>query len=546
MKVHESAELLASRLQAAFEQSPVSTVVYDATGKPIAVNPAFEKLWGASIEDVPPSYSVLSDPQLAAAGVMPAIERAFSGEAVTLPPLRYEMKQSVGRGCVLWTEAHLYAVRGPDGEVEQVVLTHQDVTARHEAEEALARALDRTQRLQTLTSALSRASTAAEVAASVVEQASVALGAASVIVATLTPDGQQLEILDVGEAPRDVIEPWRRFPVTAPVPLAEAAMMRAPIFLENRARWLEQYPAMERDVVMTGHHATMVVPMLVEERTIGVIGAAFTSAQDFDVDRQTLAMTVAQQCAQALDRSRLLDSEREARQEAESANRAKSDFLAIMSHELRTPLNAIGGYAGLMELGVHGPLTEAQQNDLARIQIGQRHLLGLINEVLNYAKLESGSVRYDIESVNVASALAAAETLVAPQAKSKGLVLSLADCPPDLHVCADAEKLQQVLVNLLSNAIKFTDRGTIALSCVGTDRTVQVIVRDTGIGISEEHIAKVFEPFVQVRADLRRTAVGTGLGLAISRDLARGMKGDLCVESRIGVGSAFTLELPRA
>jgi signal transduction histidine kinase len=134
---------------------------------------------------------------------------------------------------------------------------------------------------------------------------------------------------------------------------------------------------------------------------------------------------------------------------------------------------------------------------------------------------------------------------VAPQAKAKGLALSLVDCPPDLHALADAEKLQQILVNLLSNAIKFTDRGTITLSGVGMDRTIQVIVRDTGIGISDEHIAKVFEPFVQVRADLRRTAVGTGLGLAISRDLARAMKGDLRVESRIGVGSAFILELPR-
>jgi signal transduction histidine kinase len=455
------------------------------------------------------------------------------------------MSQSVGRGLVLWTQAHLYAVRGSDGRVEQVVLTHQDVTARRDAEERLERALDRTQRLQTLTSALSRASTAAEVAAAVVKQAGIALNAASIIVATITPDGQQLEILDIGEAPREIVDSWQRFPITAPVPLAHVALSREPIFLANRDEWLQRYPALQPDLELTGHHATMILPLAIEDRAIGVIGAAFTSAQEFDHDTRALAMTVAQQCAQALDRSRLLDSERKARRDAESANRAKSDFLAVMSHELRTPLNAIGGYAELMQMGVHGPLTEAQQNYLERIQIGQRHLLGLINEVLNYAKLESGSVRYDLGQVNVAVVLSAAETLVAPQVRAKGLALHVAECPPDLSLYADAEKVEQILVNLLSNAIKFTDRGTITLSCAAMGDTVHVSVADTGIGIPEDHVVKVFEPFVQVRADLRRTAVGTGLGLAISRDLARAMKGDLWVESRVGVGSVFTLALPR-
>jgi PAS domain S-box-containing protein len=246
------------------------------------------------------------------------------------------------------------------------------------------------------------------------------------------------------------------------------------------------------------------------------------------------------------ERERLLERERAARAEAEAANRAKTDFLAVMSHELRTPLNAIGGYAELLAMGIRGPVTQAQGEDLERIQASQRHLLGLINDVLNYAKLESGSVRYDIRDVMVRDEIAATERLVAPQARSKGLALSVADCPLDLAVRADPDKLRQIVVNLLSNAIKFTDHGGIDVRCEARGAgTVLVHVRDSGVGIPASKLEAIFEPFVQVHAGFTRPADGTGLGLAISRDLARAMGGDLTVESRVGVGSTFTLRLPR-
>ena len=240
-----------------------------------------------------------------------------------------------------------------------------------------------------------------------------------------------------------------------------------------------------------------------------------------------------------------------ARRAAEGANRAKSEFLAVMSHELRTPLNAIGGYAELMEMGIRGPVTDQQRTDLGRIQQSQRHLLGLVNEVLNYAKLESGAVRYDLIDLPACEALAAAEALVAPQARARGLALTVAACPADLVVRADPEKLRQVLVNLLSNATKFTEPGAvdgagrIEISCTTEGTTVAFRVRDTGIGIPAEKLAEIFDPFVQVRTDLTRPHDGAGLGLAISRDLARGMGGDLTVESSPGVGSTFSLTLPR-
>jgi PAS domain S-box-containing protein len=246
---------------------------------------------------------------------------------------------------------------------------------------------------------------------------------------------------------------------------------------------------------------------------------------------------------------RLLAVAEAARAEAERANRAKAEFLATMSHELRTPLNAIGGYAELIELGVHGPVTAAQAQALARIQTSQRHLLGLINEVLNYTRVEAGVVQYELERVPVAEAIATCEALTAPQMRAKRIAFH-ADpegCGASVAARADREKLQQIMLNLLSNATKFTDPGgSIAVRCTVDGQAVALHVTDTGHGIPAERLESVFEPFVQVDARLTRTQEGVGLGLAISRDLARGMGGELSVESEVGVGSTFTLTLPRA
>ncbi len=246
--------------------------------------------------------------------------------------------------------------------------------------------------------------------------------------------------------------------------------------------------------------------------------------------------------------------EEAARAEAEAANAVKMQFLATMSHELRTPLNAIGGYTGLLEMGLHGPVTDEQRTALERIQRSQRHLLGLINGVLNYARLEAGTVHYDLTDVALDEVLATSEALTAPQVRAKHLTLRHDGCEPALRVRADREKLQQVLLNLLSNAIKFTEPGGhVALRCLVPPVTdgeagrgrIYVQVTDSGIGIPVDQQERIFEPFVQVDAALTRTREGTGLGLAISRDLARGMGGDLRVRSRTGEGSTFTVTLRR-
>jgi signal transduction histidine kinase len=176
---------------------------------------------------------------------------------------------------------------------------------------------------------------------------------------------------------------------------------------------------------------------------------------------------------------------RAAREQAEAANRAKGDFLAMMSHELRTPLNAIGGYVELMDMELRGPVTREQRQDLHRIQQSQRHLLGLINQVLNYTRVDTGAVSYDLSDVRVSEVLADTEAFIVPQVRARRLGYALAACDPELRVLADEEKLQQILLNLLTNAIKFTDAGgEIRVACAARDGRVEISVHDTGVGIA--------------------------------------------------------------
>ena len=243
---------------------------------------------------------------------------------------------------------------------------------------------------------------------------------------------------------------------------------------------------------------------------------------------------------------RQLAEERLARAEAEAANKAKTEFLAVMSHELRTPLNAIAGYTDLIDAGVRGPVTPAQREDLERIRRAERHLLGLINDVMNFARLEAGTVHFEIRPVVVREVLAMLDVLTHTQVAAKRVAYSISLCDTGITVAADRDKLQQILLNLVSNAIKFTDTGgSITVACAQAGDSVRIVVTDTGRGIPPDKLGAIFDPFVQVNKQFTRDQGGVGLGLSISRDLALGMGGDLTVESVLGAGARFTLTLPR-
>ena len=252
-------------------------------------------------------------------------------------------------------------------------------------------------------------------------------------------------------------------------------------------------------------------------------------------------------------RSELEGELRDALRAAQAASRAKSDFLTVMSHELRTPLNAIGGHTQLIEMGLHGPVTDAQREALDRVQRSQRHLLSMINDLLNLSEADAGRVKYAIVHQPVASALQEVATLLEPLAAVNGITITVRPSPVDeaLLVQADPEKLQQILLNVVSNAIKFSTHGgriTLeAMPCPTDASLVEIRVHDTGVGMPASQLSAIFEPFVQLGVPVHGgQRDGIGLGLSISRMLARGMGGDLRAESEVGAGSTLTLELPGA
>ncbi len=245
-------------------------------------------------------------------------------------------------------------------------------------------------------------------------------------------------------------------------------------------------------------------------------------------------------------RTVVLEQEQAARTAAEEANRAKTDFLRMMSHELRTPLTAIQGYLELLEMGIYGSMTEEQISILRRIESNERHLLAIINDLLDFARVDARRVELRITPLPVRDIRLAVDPVCRPQIDSKQLNYAWHAIGDQMVVRADREKVRQIVVNLVSNACKFTPRGgSIDVECVRLDRAVELKVTDTGPGIPAQKLDAIFEPFVQLDNGLTRATAGTGLGLAISRELARAMGGDLAVASALGQGSTFTLTLPR-
>lgn len=297
----------------------------------------------------------------------------------------------------------------------------------------------------------------------------------------------------------------------------------------------------------------MVVPLKARERLLGAITFIGADVQQRYTPKDLLfAEDLAGRAAVAMDNARLYQEAQQAREEAVAAvahaaiaDRAKTDFLATMSHELRTPLNAIAGYAELLELGMRGPISEQQREAIVRIRKSQQHLLGIVNDILTFAKTETGRIPLALEPTPVAPAIEEVHFLVEPLLVQNGIQYSFEACDPGTSVIADRERFQQILVNLLTNAAKFSDHGgPVSVRCEVRDHLVAIVVADKGKGIGEDMLEAIFEPFVQVSTGLTRTADGSGLGLAISRELARLMGGDVTVESAAGEGSTFTLTLP--
>jgi len=298
-----------------------------------------------------------------------------------------------------------------------------------------------------------------------------------------------------------------------------------------------------------GFDSLLVFPLIVRARVRGAI--TFVSARgDAPLTKEDVALAdgIAAHCAMALDNANLYQQAEALRAAADAANRAKSAFLAAMSHELRTPLNAIAGFAELIDLGLQGPVSEDQRRALGRIKANQTHLTALISEILEFAQAEAGEAPHHEVAMSMPQAIEKVAQRFAERASAKQLMLVTDGGDRHAVAWADPQRVRQVLVQLVMNAIEHTPAGghPITLVSRASGDLVRTYVTDSGPGIPPDRCTAIFEPFVQLRDGRSNRRSGVGLGLATSRSLARAMKGDLTVESTVGLGSRFILTLPRA
>jgi len=473
-----------------------------------------------------PVRSYLAAPVIAQGGEV--LGGLFFGHAE--PEVFTERSERIAVGIAGWAAVAIENARLHDAERR----------ARAAAERSAARA----GQLLEVAEAMARALSPAEVAAVALEQGMRAVGADAGSMALLSADGAALETAGTRGYPAEAAARLRGYPVEAGRPAPDVVLTGETLLVPDLEAWQARYPAFAEKVRQAGYAGYAAAAIRVDGRPTGVLDFVFRRAQGFDAGLRVFLEMLAGQCGAALQRARLYQAEHAARAEAEAANRAKGQFLASMSHELRTPLNAIGGYVDLLQMELRGPVTPLQQSDLDRVKRAQQHLLGLINDVLNFAKLEAGRVELRLRDVALGELLDDVEALIAPQAATRGICYAPAPGDVTVAVRADRDKLEQVLLNLLSNAVKFTGPGgRVWMDWSRVEGEVRVCVRDTGCGIPADRQESIFEPFVQVDPDLTRTRQGTGLGLAISRELARAMGGDVSVESRVGEGSTFTVHL---
>jgi signal transduction histidine kinase/ActR/RegA family two-component response regulator len=361
----------------------------------------------------------------------------------------------------------------------------------------------------------------------------------------LADAGSQFETMYAEEYGAEATALPRRVPAMSGLCSTTAVETRRPVFVGSFVEWQEKYPQSASIAADGGYVSSATLPLLADGAVLGVLSFHFTVPVNFDDEYTALLTSVAQHCAQALDRARLYETAERARADAENANRSKDDFLSTISHELRTPLNAMLGWAAMLRSGsVDASRTQRAIEAIFNNATRQGRL---IEELLDVSRIVAGRATVDPQDVDLAENVRGAVETMMPLAAAKGVELRL-DAPPGINVVADPRRLEQVFLNLLSNAVKFTPRGGhIVVEVQASERAAEVHVVDTGAGIDPVFLPHVFERFRQADSAPTRSAGGLGLGLFISRQLAEAQGGTIRAESEgTGRGARFILTLPAA
>jgi len=436
-------------------------------------------------------------------------------------------------------------------------------------DQAVSGASRRLRALAVLSGSLTDALSPADAADLVEQKALSALDATTAVVLTLgafppvtTPAASneaggatRLHVVHAIGLPAEVTAALEQDALGAQLPLAEVARDGRPVFLHSEHD-MGRYPAWAKAMAGAGARAAAIVPVWANGELRGILGLTWSDPRIFDEDERAFVLTLGVMCAQAIMRAHLRAAERSAREEAEAArtlaeeaNRSKAQFVATISHELRTPMNAVMGYTSLVADEVDGPVNAAQKDHLGRVRDTGKHMMGLIEDLLGFARIEAGEEVVRAEPIRLVDVVEESLMVVRPLAEKKGLRIRLEGPPQPVELHTDPRKLRQILVNLLANAVKFTEAGDVLLllRVEGEDAEVRVYfeVTDMGRGIALDDQKRVFDPFWRADPLAKSGGGSTGLGLSVARQLARLLGGDVSVSrSAPGRGSTFVVSLP--
>ena len=491
------------------------------------------------------------------------VEQAFQETVRTGVGQRLEYRMLDQHDQIRHIESQGSVIRDAQGRVSQVVVVSRDVTDRKEAQEKISEANEDLRVINRLISAMiTGVLNLQEILDFALEEALGLVELEGGTICLVTAD-ETLQLAAQRSASEATIRDLTTNQVkTGECLCGECARTHCPLILRNptEVRRFSTRESARGDSIQ--FHAAF--PLVTAGKCVGVL-CVFTRTDKKPLERRLkLLETVTAQVALAIENARLYEevqrhsneledrvAERTAelavaKDRAESADRLKSTFLATMSHELRTPLNSIIGFTGIMLQGLAGPLNDEQAKQLGMVRSSSRHLLALINDVLDLSKIEAGELKVALAPFDLRAVIERSVAAIRPFAESKSLALRLEISSVIGELVSDARRVEQILLNLLNNAVKFTERGEVVLTADAdaVAATVRVRIIDTGIGIKSEDLANLFRPFQQVASGLSRKHEGTGLGLVICRRLADLLGGEIRVESEPAKGSTFTLILP--